>query len=261
MRRRIVRSAEASPASPAVDSLQRGLEALRCFRPGEDTLGIAELARRLELPRPTTLRLLKTLEAHGLLRCLQEDELFGLDVGCLLIGQAYLSRSVLVHKAQSVLQNLADQSGLDVVLCVSDRGQMLVLAHVAAKYASRLPLGVGLSLPVGPTAIGCAWLWSQRPIVQGEWIARLRADAGDHGGAYQVAKVYRAFHDIERDGVCTSIDGWRKGVAMIASSVFLRDGSTAVVGLVREGSGSDGSFFPPQFALALREAVAEIGLS
>jgi DNA-binding IclR family transcriptional regulator len=258
MRRRTANAAPAPPASTAVDSLQRGLEALRCFQPGEDVLGVAELALRLELPRATTLRLLTTLEAHGFLRRMPGSDLFGLNVGCLFVGQAFLGSSALVRKARPALQNLANRFNLHVVLCVPAREQMLVLVHVNGKSANPLPLGAGLSLPVATTAIGCAWLWSQRPVIQGDWIAHLRDDAGAQGGPTQVAKIYQAFHDIERDGVCTSSDGWRKGVAMMASSLSLRDGSTAAVGLLRGSAEPGGALFDPECGYALREATVEI---
>lgn len=258
MRRRAPNAATSPPASTSVDSLQRGLEALRCFQPGEDALGVSELALRLELPRKTTLRLLTTLEAHGFLRRMPASDFFGLNVGCLFVGQAFLGSSALVRKAKPVLQNLANRFDLHVVLCVPERQQMLALVHCSGKSAPSLPLGVGLSLPVVTTAIGCAWLWLQRPVVQGDWITHLRDDADTKDGPNQVAKIYQAFHDIERNGVCISSDGWRRGAAMIASPLSLRDGSTAAVGLLRGGAEPDGASFDPECGHALREATMEI---
>lgn len=258
MRRRTAIAAAMPHASTAVDSLQRGLEALRCFQPGEDLLDVAEMALRLELPRATTLRLLTTLEAHEFLRRMPGSDLFGLNVGCLFVGQAFLGSSALVRKARPVLLNLANRFNLHVLLCVPEREQMLVLVHVSGKSAGLLPLGAGLSLPVATTAVGSAWLWAQRPVVQGDWFAHLRNDAGAQGGPAQVAKIYQAFHDMERDGVCTSSDGWRKGVAMMASSLSLRDGSTAAVGLLRGGAEPGAASFDPGCGYALREATVEI---
>lgn len=258
MRRRIANASPKQPASKTVDSLQRGLEVLRCYQPGEDVLSVAELAIRLELPQATALRLLMTLQAHGFLRRIPDGDLFGLDVGCLLVGQAFLSRSTLVRKARPVLQNLANRFNLHVILCVPERNQMLVLAHANGKTANTLPLGAGRSLPVATTAIGCAWLWSQRPIAQGDWIAQLRNNAGPQEDSSQVAKIYLAFHDIERDGVCTSYGGWLEGVEMMASSFFLRDGSAAAIGLLRGGSKPGGVSFDPECSFALREAAVDM---
>ena len=40
-----------------VNALARGLEVLRCFRPGEVYLSNAEMARRTSIPKPTISRL------------------------------------------------------------------------------------------------------------------------------------------------------------------------------------------------------------
>ncbi len=258
MRRRTSLPATLPATATAVDSLQRGLEALRCFQPGEDVLGAAELASRLDLPRNTTLRLLLTLEAHGFLRRLPGTDEFSLDVECLFVGQALLGSSLLVRRSRPVLQTFADRFKVHALLCVSERLEMLVLQHASGSSARPLPLGAGLSLPVATTALGCAWLWTQPPAVQGEWLARLREHAPDAGGSSQAAKIYQAFHDIEKGGTCLSQDDWRKGVAMIATPLVMRDGSTAAIGFVSTGTVPGQAAFSPECCAALREAAQEI---
>ncbi len=258
MRRRSSLSLSPAAAPAAVDSLQRGLEVLRCFAPGEDTLGAAELASRLDLPRPTTLRLLVTLESHGFLRRLPATDEFSLGVECLLIGQALLGSSMLVRRARPVLQTLAGRFSLHALLCVPERLEMLALLHASGNAATPLPLGAGLSLPVPTTALGCAWLWTQQPAVQGEWLSRLREGAPAVGGSPQAAKIYQAFHEIEKGGVCFSRDGWRQGVAMVATPLVLRDGSTAAIACLASGEDSGQPAFSPACCAALREAAAEI---
>ncbi|HEX8478422.1 MAG TPA: helix-turn-helix domain-containing protein, partial [Telluria sp.] len=44
-----------------VSALARGLEILRCFRPGESLLSNSEMARRTGMPKPTISRLTHTL--------------------------------------------------------------------------------------------------------------------------------------------------------------------------------------------------------
>lgn len=258
MRRRTSPAATRPAPVAAVDSLQRGLEALRCFRPGEDILGAGELAARLDLPRNTTLRLLQTLEIHGFLRRVQGTDDFSLDVECLFVGQAFLGSSQLVRRSGPVLQTLADRFKVHALLCVSEREDMLVLQHAAGSSANPLPLGAGLSLPVATTALGCAWLWTQQPAVQGEWLARLRERAPAAGGSSQAAKIYQAFHDIENGGTCFSQDDWRKGAAMVATPLLMRDGSAAAIGFVSTAAAPGQTAFSPECCAALREASADI---
>lgn len=258
MRRRTSPAATRPEPAAAVDSLQRGLEALRCFRPGEDALGAGELASRLDLPRNTTLRLLQTLEMHGFLRRVQGTDDFSLDVECLFVGQSFLGSSQLVRRSGPVLQTLADRFKVHALLCVPEREDMLVLQHAAGSSASPLALGAGLSLPVATTASGCAWLWTQQPAVQGEWLARLRERAPTAGGSSKAAKIYQAFHDIEKGGTCFSQDDWRRGVAMVATPLLMRDGSAAAIGCAISEAPPGQAAFSPECCAALREAANEI---
>jgi len=248
-----------APASAtAVDSLQRGLEALRCFRPGEDLLATAELASRLNLPQSTTLRLLVTLEAHGFLSRLKGTDEFSLGVECLFVGQAVLGSSLLVRRARPLLQSLAIRFGVHALLCVPERLDMLALLHTSGLTAKPISLGAGLALPVATTALGCAWLWTQQPAVQGEWFARMREGAQGTGGNAKVAKIYQAFHDIEMGGVCFSKDDWRKGVAMVATPLVLRNGSSIAIGCASADLTLEQPLFSPECCAALREAAEEI---
>ncbi|MES2052791.1 MAG: helix-turn-helix domain-containing protein [Pseudomonadota bacterium] len=257
MRRRTTIAQTPPAPAAAVDSLQRGLEALRCFRPGDDTLGTAELASRLNLPRNTTLRLLTTLQAHGFLRRLPDTDEFSLDVECLFVGQALLGSSLLVRRARPVLQTLAARFGLHVLLCVPERLDMLTLLHTSGSAAKPLPLAAGLTLPVATTALGCAWLWTQQPAVQGEWLARLRESAPATGGDSQAAKIYQAFHEIEKGGTCFSQDDWRKDVSMVAAPLVMRDGSTAAIACMNAETQGRADF-SPECCAALSEAAKEI---
>ena len=68
MRRRTASALGHAAAAPdRIDSLQRGLEVLRCFGPGEGLLTVGDIAGRLALPKATARRLLDTLATHAFL--------------------------------------------------------------------------------------------------------------------------------------------------------------------------------------------------
>lgn len=261
MRRRLVHptSIDAEVSGPAaVDSLQRGFEVLRCFRRGEDALDTMELARRLALPKATTRRLLDTLEIHGFLLRVPGTEKFGLHVACLVVGQALLGGSVLVRTARPFLKTFAERFGAHALLCMQERTDMLVLAHVAATAAQPFALGAGIKLPIADTALGCAWLWTQPAVVQGEWLARLRECAAPSAGSTQAADVYQAFHDLEDRGVCISHDKSRRGVEFVAAPIVFRDSSAAIIGCVRNREETERSPFDWDCADALVETAGFI---
>lgn len=244
MRRRQVHplAPEARAVDPgAVDSLQRGLEALRCFRPGEDRLEAAELARRLGLTRPTTQRLLDTLEMHGFLLRVPGTGQYGLHVACLVVGQTLLGSSVLVRAARPLLQSFAERFGATALAGVQERADMLVLAQATAQGTLAGRLGVGMRVPLAGTPFGHAWLWTRPAQVQADWMAKLRDGAMPAAGTASAAALYRAFQDLEEKGVCHGADESRRDLRLFAAPVVLGDGMVAIIGCSRAAEGGSAS--------------------
>ncbi|MCX7264529.1 MAG: helix-turn-helix domain-containing protein [Burkholderiales bacterium] len=227
--------AESAPAAGAVDSLQRGLELLRCFGPDDDALSVAELARRLGLSRPTTSRLLDTLEQHGFLLHLPGTDKFALHAACLIVGQAVLGSSLLAKAARPLLLPFAERFTVNAMICVQERSDMLVLAQATAQDAPSGALGPGMRVPVTGTALGHAWLWTQPVQVQADWLAGMRSQSV--AGVSQAAGVYRAFQELEERGVCQAPDVTRRDVTCFAAPVVLPGGALAVVGCMRADVG------------------------
>ena len=258
------RRAEASPlatheAPPAaIDSLQRGLEAMRCFRPGEDALSDAEIARRLVLPRRTTRRLLDTLALHGFVLQAPRTDTFRLHVACFVVGQAVLNGAPLVRQAAPILQVLANRFDVHALLAVPDRSDMLVLSHQVGAAAAGFKLGAGARVPTAETALGRAWLWTQPAAVQGQWLAELRAAAQGQAGNTHAADLYQAFHDIEEGGACFSFGGWRRDAGLVATPIVLDDGRAAAIACLRRTAGTGHHRFERECTAALVEAAAAI---
>jgi DNA-binding IclR family transcriptional regulator len=251
MRRR--RTALTPAPSEAVNSLQRGLDILRCFQPAEDLLPATEIAQRLGLPRATARHLLDTLVEQDFLMRADDGERYGLHVACFAIGQAVLSGSALVRAARAPLQALADRHSVHALLAVGDRHDLLVLAHLTGVAAPAWTLGAGAHMPIADTAAGLAWLWAQAPQVQARWLSELRASSNP--GA--LASLWRAFHELETGGLCATLWTQRSDMELLAAPLTLREGPTAVVACARATSAASNR---PGKALesAMREALLTI---
>ncbi len=209
-----------------IDSLQRGLELLRGFRPGDDTLSIGEAAARCGLSRGTTERLLSTLAAHGFLQQMPDGEHFRPDVGCLLLGHSLLGSLGALRTARPIMQALADACAVHALLAVPERGEMLCLLHCAGSGTRPLTIGTGSLLPVTGTAAGRAWLWVSGPAEQSAFIAGLRATRPDDDSR-PVAALYRAFQELEEEGLCHSLGDWQRDVSAVATPLLI--GAPAMV--------------------------------
>ncbi|WP_154392753.1 helix-turn-helix domain-containing protein, partial [Bordetella pertussis] len=67
-RRKRAASAAGAASPDFITALARGLDVLRCFRPGVRALGNLDLARLTGLPKPTISRITYTLTELGYLR-------------------------------------------------------------------------------------------------------------------------------------------------------------------------------------------------
>lgn len=207
----------------AVDSLQRGLEILRNFRVGDNSLSIGDLSARSGLPRATVARLINTLAAHRFVCPIPGTDRYRADVACQSVGRALLSNHPLVLAGQAGLRSFAEHFGVDLIIAVRERLDMICIAHrqgasaeTAAgrnqKRAHDMQSATGALLPIASTAVGRAWLWSQPGHVQGEIVQHIRADVSTPAGGGAMPQVYRAFQELEEYGFCTqSGEGPRGG--------------------------------------------------
>ncbi len=204
------RASVAEPAAAGtpseVDSLQRGLEILRAFRSGENSLRPAEIAARTKIPRTTAHKLLNTLVAHRFLRHLPEPDRYEPDVACFVLGHALRASMPLLRAARPQMQRLASTLGVHVVLATREGLDMLILERCGSGDAPD-DTAVGSLVPLAQTALGRAWLWAQRPVVQGGFIERIRAQA-DPSALGAIPGIYRAFQDLSERGCCLALGDW-----------------------------------------------------
>ena len=87
----MVRTRQLTPGAPRddaqVDSLRRGLEVLRLFDLRHRKLSLADIARKLDLSRPTTEKLVQTLLSHHFLQATGNDS-YEPHAACLALGRA-----------------------------------------------------------------------------------------------------------------------------------------------------------------------------
>lgn len=141
-----------------VQTVARALGVLRAFSRERPTMSVAELARRLDLPRTIVLRLLNTLEDAGYVERIADTSHYRIGLAALELGALYLADNPLIVKAADVLDDLARQSGYTAYLGALDRGDAVILALREGQHPVRFVWSVGDRLPVTTTAFGKAML-------------------------------------------------------------------------------------------------------
>jgi len=135
-----------------VPGLERGIAILRLFRRDRTSLTPPEVAAELGIPRSTVHRLLRSLEALGLLK--EDAGGFSLGPGVLALGFEYLASLDLAETAAPVLARLRDKIGCSTHLVVLDRANIVFIARYPARAAVSSSFGVGFTAPARKTLVG-----------------------------------------------------------------------------------------------------------
>jgi len=151
------------PSEYRIEALARGLAVLDAFSGNAPKMGIAEVARIVELPIPTTFRLLATLQVAGYLERLPDGE-YRPGFKVLRLSDAALRGSDLVEVSSGVLRNLAESTGLSVNLGVLTGNHVLYLIRHRGSALVSANLQVGSTLPAVYSSIGKVLLAFLEPV-------------------------------------------------------------------------------------------------
>jgi DNA-binding IclR family transcriptional regulator len=137
----------------AIQTVTNALRLLDVFRE-EKEVGVAELARRLGLPKNNVFRLLASLEEQGYIEQSPTTERYRLGVGSLELGHAFLRSRALLARARPILEELCKETGESAHLGMMHDFETI---HVDGVVPNRLVLAglrAGRRLPVHCTALG-----------------------------------------------------------------------------------------------------------
>jgi IclR family mhp operon transcriptional activator len=160
---------------PSVRALARGLDILLQVsrRPGAKP---AEIARALNLPRPSVYRLLETLEEMGYVARSPSDARFRVTEKTRAIAEGYDDQTRLSEVAGPVLSQLGRELVWPVDLTSYDDGAMVIRETTHARSPMSIDRNmIGYRLPVLRTASGRAWLSHVSPRLRDACLDLLRS--------------------------------------------------------------------------------------
>jgi DNA-binding IclR family transcriptional regulator len=134
---------EEKKAHESVRAVERALEILLAFRPGDKALTVAELVTRVNLSRPTLYRLLNTLEQAGFLASSGEPQRFRLGSSVAQLAHVWLSDHRIAEVAQPVLRSLWEATSETVALFVPDDTYRLCVAELESNQPLSFRRGIG----------------------------------------------------------------------------------------------------------------------
>lgn len=207
-----------------INSLSRGFDILRAFKPGAGPMGNQELSLATGIPKATVTRLTHTLSELGYLRYLRGEAKYELTESILALGYAVLSNMTVRQVVREPMQKLALSQDVTVALASRDRSSMIVVEAFNANSLSSLHLEAGSKLPIATTAVGRAFLAGLNAEERDFFFEVLRKKLGEEVWAEALPKIEDAIAQVAQRGFCYVEDDWHHGMRAVGAPLASMNG-------------------------------------
>jgi DNA-binding IclR family transcriptional regulator len=214
-----------------VQSVHRAVQILRLLAAGGPRPGLAELAEKIGIAKPTVHALLRTLEAEGLVAQDRQSGKYVLGPGLLALGNAFLETHELRMRSLTWADLLATRAGEAVWVGVLTGDHVLVVHHAFRPEGAVQILEVGASIPWHTCALGKAIVAFLSPERQVELLAGPLAPLTGHSIADPKALAVQ-LDEVRTAGHARENQESTLGDAGIAAPVFDRSGLAGAIGVV-----------------------------
>lgn len=225
-------SKKESVEQDSASSLARGLSVLECFgQEKRNRYTLSELARRLDMPKSTMYRVLKTLSRMGYLRYEEHSKHYYLGVRVLSLGFALLEGMELREIARPYMEMLSHECNKTVNLTILDGMEMVYVERVSVRSIRVYNIGVGSRIQPWDSAVGKAVLaFLDAPTVS-KMIKQARK-----GGIFKSKEdiFMKDLIDVRENGFAENNQESRAGIIAIAAPVFSSKGVMGAINLIAE---------------------------
>lgn len=214
---------ESEKTQESVRAVDRALEILLAFRPGDTELTVAELLKRVDLSRPTLYRLLNALEHNDFLVSSGDPQRFRLGSSVARLTHVWTSSHHIADMAQPSLRHLWQTTGETVALFVPEGIYRACVAEIASPQPLSFKRGVGYreKLVLGASGRSILAYMNLAP-------AEMESFADDPG--IDLARYPKELEHIRKQGYATSHHELIAGAVAVAAPFF--DGADRVAGSI-----------------------------
>jgi IclR family acetate operon transcriptional repressor len=209
-----------------VKPVQKALQVLEVLGQEKRELSLAEICRRVGLPKTTTFRYLHTLQASGLVAHDPETELYRLGSRLWELGQSAGEQLQLRKAARPYMEQLRARFNETVNLAVLDGSEIVYVEMLESKMSLRMQAVTGGRDAVYSTALGKAML---AHLPEDEWRDHLPARL-----ARRTARTITSITALREDLAQTRARGYARdrgeseeGARCVGAAIFDQRGDVA----------------------------------
>ncbi|MCK9507521.1 MAG: IclR family transcriptional regulator [Pigmentiphaga sp.] len=217
-------AASEDPGRQFVSALARGLNILKAFTYGDNSLGNQELAERTGLTKPTVSRLTYTLTRLGYLVCSPQTGRYELGNAALALGYWAMSGSYIRRVARPLMQTVSEELNLCCALGYQDDTDAVYLEHTRGAGALILGVQAGARTPLVTTAMGRALI----AVMPAQERSKLfDSEQAKYGAQWPsiAAGIHASLSDYETSGFTVSLGDWEPEINAVGVPLELNDGN------------------------------------
>lgn len=214
-------------AQEIVRNIDHAIDILYELARDGSSLGVRELARRLQISKSATQRILASLEARSLATHDEETQQYRIGPGVVLLASSYLQRGDLIMHAMPIMERLRDSTEETVCLHTCVELKRVTVLQVESRHELRWRVEIGKPYPLYVGASGKALLAFQPPSVVEQIVSEFGLQPLTPNTVTDGAQLQMDLAHVREQGYAVSFGERVRGGAGIAAPV--RDDSGQVV--------------------------------
>ena len=157
---------------PSVQSVERAFTILQALSTFPKGAGASALAKQVDLPRPTVIRLLQTMESVSVVERVPNAKTYRLGPSIFALTAQIPFAHQLTTIAHPFLQELAQRTSETVYLCLPDGDQVYYADQIDSRYQIRPRDWSGSRVPMYTVSAGKLFLADLSPLELNTYLAR-----------------------------------------------------------------------------------------
>ncbi len=210
-----------------VPSVQRAIQVLEILAVSAEGFSLADLSKRIGVPKSTLFRILTTLKHNSLVNHDEQRRKFTLGIKLLDWGNAALSRIDLKSVAHPHLMRMAHQTKQSYYLAILDHYEVIIVDRVDTPEIWTMVARLGQRSPVHATASGQVLISDVRPDVLEKIIERSGLKKYTPRTITSLRKLKERLEEIKDSGYSVADAEYKPDLCALAVPIFDHHGRVA----------------------------------
>jgi IclR family transcriptional regulator, KDG regulon repressor len=203
-----------------VPSVHRAIQVLEVLAASDEGISLADLSKRIGVPKSTLFRILTTLEHNSIVNHDEQRRKFTLGIKLLDWGNSALSRIDLKTVAHPHLVRMANETKESYYLAILDHHEVIIVDRVDTPEIWTMVARLGQRSPVHATASGQVLISDLKPDVLEKIIERSGLKKYTPKTITSLKKLKERLEQVKGEGFAVADAEYKPDLCALAAPIF-----------------------------------------